>query len=167
MLRYWCFERDPIEIKFSSVKHIIYYKSGIPKCFPTWNKPGRSQSPMPVLSRDREENVPECSGWEISKNFSGKIRFLGNGIWECSPLLMFKFYNKISSIILLRNTFRCKASTMFYWNNPRFSVIANYGEDQKRTSLSVISDNKRIEIETKPSEDGESIKVWCGNFFSR
>lgn len=41
----------------------------------------------------------------------------------------------------------------------RFSVIANYGEDQKRTSLTVVSDNKRIEIETKPADDGETIKV--------
>ena len=41
---------------------------------------------MPVLSRDREEDVSECSGWEISQIFSGKIRFLGNGIRERRPL---------------------------------------------------------------------------------
>ena len=44
-------------------------------------------------------------------------------------------------------------------------MIANYGEDQKRTSLSVISDNKRIEIETKPSEDEETIKVGDDSMF--
>jgi len=49
-------------------------------------------------------------------------------------------------------------------NNNRFSVIANYGEDQKRTSLTVVSDNKRIEIETKPADDGETIKVFFISF---
>ena len=38
-------------------------------------RPGSSQSRMPVLSRDREEDVPKCSGREISRIFSGKIRF--------------------------------------------------------------------------------------------
>jgi hypothetical protein len=37
--------------------------------------------------------------------------------------------------------------------------VANFGEDEKRTSLIVVSDNKRIEIETKAADDGEAIKV--------
>ena len=51
----------------------------------TW-KPGSSQFWLPVLSRDREEDVPKCSGQEISRIFSGKICFPGNGIRECRPL---------------------------------------------------------------------------------
>ena len=39
---------------------------------------------MAGLRQDRD--VPECSGWEISRIFMGKIRFLGNSIWECRPL---------------------------------------------------------------------------------
>ena len=31
----------------------------------------------------------------------------------------------------------------------RFSVMANYGVDKKRSSLSIISDNKEIEIHTR------------------
>ena len=50
------------------------------------NKPGRSQSWMPVLSRDLEEDVPECSGREISQIFLAKIWFPGYGIWERRPL---------------------------------------------------------------------------------
>ena len=50
------------------------------------NKPGRSQSQMPVLSRDREEDVPECSEREISQIFLGKIWYPGNGIQEHRPL---------------------------------------------------------------------------------
>ena len=42
---------------------------------------------MPVLSRDREEDVPECSGPGISRIFSGNIRFPGNGIRERRPLV--------------------------------------------------------------------------------
>ena len=42
---------------------------------------------MPVLSQDREEDVPECSRLEISMIFGGKIWFLGNGIQEHRPLL--------------------------------------------------------------------------------
>ena len=47
---------------------------------------GSSQSQMLVLSRDGEEDVSECSGREISRIFSGKIWFPGNGIWERRPL---------------------------------------------------------------------------------
>ena len=42
---------------------------------------------MPVLSQDQEKDVPECSGQEISQIFLGKIRFPGNGIRECRPLV--------------------------------------------------------------------------------
>ena len=49
-------------------------------------RPGNSQSGMPVLSWDREEDVPECSGPGISRIFPGSIRFLGNGIRERRPL---------------------------------------------------------------------------------
>ena len=41
---------------------------------------------MPVLSRDPEEDVPECSGQEISRIFSVKIRLPGNDIGESRPL---------------------------------------------------------------------------------
>ena len=41
---------------------------------------------MPTLSRDREEDVPECSQRKISRIFWGKIRYLGNGIQERRPL---------------------------------------------------------------------------------
>ena len=41
---------------------------------------------MTGLSRDREEDVPECSGREISWIFLGKIWFPGNGIRERRPL---------------------------------------------------------------------------------
>jgi hypothetical protein len=41
----------------------------------------------------------------------------------------------------------------------RFSVVANYAEDLKRTSLTVITDNKRVDIDTKSADDGETIKV--------
>ena len=61
--------------------------SGIPECFPTLNKTGRSQSRIPVLSRDRKEDVPECMGREISHIFLGKIWFPGNGILERRPLV--------------------------------------------------------------------------------
>ena len=37
---------------------------------------------MPVLSRDREEDVPECSGQEISLIFPGNFRFPENAIRE-------------------------------------------------------------------------------------
>ena len=53
----------------------------------------------------------------------------------------------------------CSYLLMSDFLHNRFSVVANYGEDTKRTSLTVITDNKRVDIETKPSEDGESIKV--------
>ena len=56
----------------------------------TETRPGSSQSRMPVLSRDPEEDVPKCSGWEISRIFLGKIRFPGNGILERRPLLDFR-----------------------------------------------------------------------------
>ena len=42
---------------------------------------------MPVLSRDREEDVPECSGPGISQIFLGNIRFPRNGIRERRPLV--------------------------------------------------------------------------------
>ena len=35
----------------------------------------------------REEDVPECSGWEIFQIFPGKIQFPGNGIQERRPLI--------------------------------------------------------------------------------
>ena len=54
---------------------------------------------MPVLSRDREEDVPECSGWEISQIF-GKKRFPENGIRERRPLLL------LMSLFL--TSFRCQ-----------------------------------------------------------
>ena len=41
---------------------------------------------MTVQSQDREKVVPECSGREISRIFSGKIWFAGNGIQERRPL---------------------------------------------------------------------------------
>ena len=41
----------------------------------------------------------------------------------------------------------------------RFSVVANYAEDLKRTSLTVVTDNKRVDIDTKSADDGETIKV--------
>ena len=73
---------------FSCLVPLISFgkRSGIPECFLTWNKPGRSQSRMPVLSWDRKEDVPKCSGREISQNFLGEIWFPGNGIWERRPL---------------------------------------------------------------------------------
>ena len=84
------FEQDETRRDWRAISQIVIFsfgkRSGIPECFPTWNKPGRSQSRMPVLSRVREEDVPECSGWEISWIFSGKIRYLGNGIRERRPL---------------------------------------------------------------------------------
>ena len=45
---------------------------------------GRSQTRMLVLSRDREEDVPKCSG---------KIWFPGNGIRECRPLINTELIN--------------------------------------------------------------------------
>ena len=54
--------------------------------FPNVSRPktrlGSNQHQMTGLSRDREEDVPECSGPEIPRIFSGKIRFPGNAIWE-------------------------------------------------------------------------------------
>ena len=44
------------------------------------------QSRMPVMIRDQEEDVLECSGQEISWIFLGKIRFPGNAFRECRPL---------------------------------------------------------------------------------
>ena len=41
----------------------------------------------------------------------------------------------------------------------RFSVVANYAEELKRTSLTVVTDNKRVDIDTKSADDGETIKV--------
>ena len=35
-------------------------------------RPGSSQSRMPVLSPKWEEDIPECSGWEISRIFREK-----------------------------------------------------------------------------------------------
>ena len=49
-------------------------------------RPGSDQSRMPVMIRDREEDVLECSGQEISWIFLGKIRFPGNAFRECRPL---------------------------------------------------------------------------------
>ena len=43
---------------------------------------------MPVLSRDREEDVPKCSGQEISQIFQGNFRFPGTAIWERRPLVL-------------------------------------------------------------------------------
>ena len=45
-----------------------------PKVSRTKLRPGRSQYRMPVLSRDWEEDVPECSGREISQIFPGNFR---------------------------------------------------------------------------------------------
>ena len=45
--------------------------------FPDLKQAGRSQSRMPVLSLDLEEDVPNCLGWEISRKFLGK-----SGSWE-------------------------------------------------------------------------------------
>ena len=42
---------------------------------------------MPELSQDQEEDVPKCSGREISRIFLGKFWFPGNGIREHRPLL--------------------------------------------------------------------------------
>ena len=47
----------------------------------------------------------------------------------------------------------------------RFSVVANYAEELKRTSLTVVTDNKRVDIDTKSADDGETIKVRRLNFF--
>ena len=44
------------------------------------------QEGLIVMKRDREEDVPECSGPGISRIFSGNIRFPGNGIRERRPL---------------------------------------------------------------------------------
>ena len=40
-----------------------------------------------TLSQDRKENVPKCSGQEISRDVLGKTRFPGNGIREHRPLV--------------------------------------------------------------------------------
>ena len=42
---------------------------------------------MAVLRQDQEEDVPERSGRYFSQNFTGKLRFLGNAIWERRPLI--------------------------------------------------------------------------------
>ena len=49
-------------------------------------KRDREAASLAVLSWDLEEDVPECLGREISRIFSGKIRFPGNGIRERRPL---------------------------------------------------------------------------------
>ena len=46
----------------------------------------RTGTVLQMLRQDWEENVPECSGWEISRIFLGKIRFPENGIRERRPL---------------------------------------------------------------------------------
>ena len=68
-------------------RHVQTSVADFNRMFPDLKQAVRSQSQMLVLSRDREEDVPKCSGREISRNFLGKIRFQGNGIWECRPLI--------------------------------------------------------------------------------
>ena len=52
-------------------------RSGIPECFPTWNKMGRSQSRMAGLIWDWEEDVPKC----LIPYFSHFLREI-SGSWE-------------------------------------------------------------------------------------
>ena len=40
------------------------------------------EAASPELSRDREEDVPKCSGREISRIFLGNFRFPGDAIRE-------------------------------------------------------------------------------------
>ena len=51
-----------------------------------WDGTEISQSQMAGLRQDQEEDVSECSGWEISQIFPEKIWFPGNGIRERRPL---------------------------------------------------------------------------------
>ena len=70
---------------------IINFHSGSVREFSNFSRPEMrlrsSQSRMPVLSRDREEDFPELSGQEISRIFLGKIQVPGNGTRERRPLL--------------------------------------------------------------------------------
>ena len=94
-------------------------------------------------------------------------------LWHCYKALMIKHcLHSIlnASLCVFQMTFDnkfydfsgsqgCSYLLMSDFLHNRFSVVANYGEDTKRTSITVITDNKRVDIETKPSEDGETIKV--------
>ena len=67
--------------------HIIFICEafGNSRIFPTSNKPGKSKTRMPVLSRTGNILVQML----VTRNFpdfSGKIRFLRNGIRERNPL---------------------------------------------------------------------------------
>ena len=76
----------------------------------TLQETGRSQLRMPVLSRDREEDVPKSSGLEISRIFSGKIWFLGNGIPERRPLS--------TKLIIAQHFIQAAPEIEFLFNRP-------------------------------------------------
>ena len=68
-----------------AVKHFIFAfkkSSGIPDL----KQAGKKPVPNAGTMSDREEDVPECSGQEISRIYLGNIRFPGNAIWERRPL---------------------------------------------------------------------------------
>ena len=52
---------------------------------------------MAGLSRDREVDVPEWSGWEFPGIFTGIFWFPGNGIRECRPLA-FSYFEMLHNI---------------------------------------------------------------------
>ena len=56
-----------------SLYEFINFHSGSIREFPNVSRPEtRWEDRMPVLSRDREEDVPTCAGREISQFFLGK-----------------------------------------------------------------------------------------------
>ena len=57
-------------------------------------------SQMLVLSQNWEEDVPECSGREISQIFFIKFQFPGNGIRECRPLVIGQILKAYPTIAL-------------------------------------------------------------------
>ena len=72
---------------------VAWENSGIPFSFLGLRRDRKWHTRMVGLRQDREEDVPKCSGWEISQIFPGKIRFPGNGIWECRPLMQLHLFN--------------------------------------------------------------------------
>ena len=71
------------------LKFLFFHSGSLPE-FPNASQPETSREEASpecrLLSRDREEDVPECSGQEIFRIFLGNIRFSGNAIWERRPL---------------------------------------------------------------------------------
>ena len=68
--------------KFSEISNL-----GIPVSFLGLRRDGNLPVQMAGLRQEREEDVHECSGRDISQIFQGKFRFPGNGIRERRPLL--------------------------------------------------------------------------------